>query len=100
MRCSAVRPKDVVIRIADQGVGISPEDMIPLFDEYFPARSPHGRHVPGTGLGLPVSRAIIEAHNGRIWAESKIGEGTILHFSLPRQGPSTDKDADPPGQPQ
>ncbi|MCZ7666929.1 MAG: cell wall metabolism sensor histidine kinase WalK [Chloroflexi bacterium] len=86
------RPKDVVISIADQGVGISPEDMIPLFDKYFRARSDDGRYIPGTGLGLPLSRTIIEAHNGRIWAESQIGEGTTMHFSLPRQGLSTDRE--------
>ncbi|UCG26157.1 MAG: GAF domain-containing protein [Chloroflexota bacterium] len=78
-----VRPADVVISIADQGVGISPEDMIPLFDKYFRVKAPTGYHVPGTGLGLPVSRAIVEAHGGRIWAESTIGEGTTLYFSIP-----------------
>lgn len=85
---SAMREKDVVVSISDQGVGISPEDMIPLFDKYFRARATEGHHVPGTGLGLPVSRAIVEAHGGRIWAESKVGEGTTLRFSLPRTGPS------------
>lgn len=84
----AVRSKDVVVSVADQGAGISPEDMIPLFDKYFRGRSSPGRSVPGTGLGLPVSRSIVEAHGGRIWAESNVGEGTTLHFSLPRQGPS------------
>ncbi len=87
-----VRAQDVVVSIADQGVGISPEDMIPLFDKYFRGRSSYGRSIPGTGLGLPVSREIIEAHNGRIWAESNVGEGTTLHFSLPRHGPSTLED--------
>ena len=81
-----IRPLDVVISIADQGVGISPEDLIPLFDKYFRVKAPTGYHVPGTGLGLPVSRAIVEAHGGRIWAESKIGEGTTLYFSIPREG--------------
>ena len=79
-----VRPTDVVISIADQGVGISPEDLIPLFDKYFRVKSPTGYHVPGTGLGLPVARAIVETHLGRIWAKSKVGEGTTLYFSLPR----------------
>jgi K+-sensing histidine kinase KdpD len=78
-----VRETDVVISVADQGVGISPEDLIPLFDKYFRVKAPTGYHVPGTGLGLPVSRAIVEAHGGRIWAESKIGEGTTLYFSIP-----------------
>lgn len=82
------RPPDVVISIADQGVGISPEDLIPLFEKYFRVKSPTGYHIPGTGLGLPVARAIIEAHGGRIWVESKVGAGTTLYFSLPRQAPS------------
>jgi K+-sensing histidine kinase KdpD len=85
-----VRPKDVVVSISDQGVGISPEDLIPLFEKYFRVKSPTGYHVAGTGLGLPVARAIVEAHGGRIWAESKVGQGTTLYFSLPRAGPVTE----------
>jgi len=81
-----VRPTDVVVCVADQGVGISPEDLIPLFDKYFRVKAPTGYHVPGTGLGLPVVRAIVETHGGRIWAESKVGEGTTLCFSVPLQG--------------
>jgi K+-sensing histidine kinase KdpD len=78
-----VRPTDIVVSIADQGVGISPEDLIPLFDKYFRVKAPTGYHVPGTGLGLPVARAIVETHGGRIWATSKVGEGTTLYFSIP-----------------
>ena len=77
-----VRPADVVITIADQGIGIAPEDLIPLFEKYFRIRSAV-LHVPGTGLGLPIARTIIEAHGGRIWVESKVGEGTSIGFSLP-----------------
>ncbi len=84
------RPKDVVVSIADQGVGISPEDLIPLFEKYFRAKAPTGYYVPGTGLGLPVARAIVEAHGGRIWAESKVGQGTTLYFSLPSAGLSAE----------
>jgi K+-sensing histidine kinase KdpD len=75
-----------LVSISDQGVGISPEDLIPLFEKYFRVKSPTGYHVAGTGLGLPVARSIIEAHGGRIWAESKVGQGTTLYFSLPRSG--------------
>jgi len=86
-----VRPADVIISISDQGVGISPEDLIPLFDKYFRVKSPAGYHVPGTGLGLPVVRAVVEAHGGRVWAESKTGEGTTLYFSIPFQGVSMEE---------
>ncbi len=78
------RPADVVIMVADQGIGISPEDLIPLFERYFRVRSLASLHIPGTGLGLPIARAIIEGHGGRIWAESNLGEGTTIYFSLPK----------------
>jgi signal transduction histidine kinase len=79
------RPEDIVVSISDQGVGISQEDLIPLFERYFRVKDSTGYHIPGTGLGLPVARTIIEKHNGRIWAESKIGEGTTLYFSIPKR---------------
>jgi len=78
------RPSDVVIMVADQGIGISPEDLIPLFERYFRVRSAASLHIPGTGLGLPIARAIVEGHGGRIWAESNLGEGTTIYFSLPK----------------
>ena len=77
-----IRNDDVIISISDQGVGISPEDLIPLFEKYFRV-STHDLHIPGTGLGLPIARAIVEAHKGRIWVESKFGQGTTIYFTLP-----------------
>jgi K+-sensing histidine kinase KdpD len=78
------RPSDVVISVADEGIGISPENLIPIFERYFRVRSATDLHVAGTGLGLPVARAIVEAHGGRIWIESKLGEGSTVFFSLPK----------------
>jgi len=79
-----VRPEDVVISIADQGLGISPEDLIPLFERFHRVKAATNYHIPGTGLGLPIARAIIEAHGGRIWVESKLRRGTTVFFSLPK----------------
>ncbi len=63
--------------------------MIPLFEKYFRVNAANGYHGAGTGLGLPVARSIVEAHRGRIWAESKVGQGTTLFFSLPLGGLSS-----------
>lgn len=78
------RSNDVLVTIADQGIGISPEDLSFLFERYFRIRSTENLHIPGVGIGLPISRTIIEAHGGRIWVESKQGEGTTIFFTLPK----------------
>jgi len=78
------RLRDVVVNIADQGIGISPENLIPLFEKYFRVMPSDNYRVPGSGLGLPITRAILEAHGGRIWIESRIGQGTTVSFSLPQ----------------
>jgi signal transduction histidine kinase len=83
-----VRKEEVVVSVADQGVGLTPEHLNRLFEKFFRAKSSLGRHVVGSGLGLPISRTIVESHGGRIWAESQVGEGTTLYFTLPRGGPS------------
>jgi signal transduction histidine kinase len=83
-----VRKDEVVISVADQGVGIAPEHLNRLFEKFFRVESGLGRHVVGSGLGLPISRTIVESHGGRIWAESQAGEGTTLYFTLPLKGPS------------
>jgi K+-sensing histidine kinase KdpD len=86
-----IRLSDVVVSVSDQGIGISPEDLIPLFEKYFRVRSATTLHVSGTGLGLPIARVIVEAHGGRIWVESKVGEGTTIYFSLPRMQAQKEK---------
>ncbi len=79
------RAEDAVVGIADQGIGISAENLIPLFEKFHRVRSLSTLQIAGTGLGLPIARAIIEAHGGRIWVESQIEQGTSIYFSLPYQ---------------
>ena len=78
-----VREHQIVVSMADQGVGIAPEHLNRLFEKFFRVESGLGRHVVGSGLGLPIAQTIIESHGGRIWAESKLGEGSIFYFTLP-----------------
>jgi signal transduction histidine kinase len=81
------RPEEVVISVSDQGEGIAPEHLNRLFEKFFRIKSGLGRHVVGSGLGLPISRTIVESHGGRIWAESQLGQGTTLYFTIPLSKP-------------
>ena len=78
-----VQAGEVVISVADQGIGIAPEHLNRLFEKYFRVKASRSRGVAGSGLGLPIARAIVEAHGGRIWAESRVGQGSTFTFTLP-----------------
>jgi len=86
-----VREDEVVIGVADQGVGIAPEHLNRLFEKFFRVKSGLGHHVVGSGLGLPIARTIVESHGGRIWAESKVGQGSTFYFTLPLKGLSQEQ---------
>jgi signal transduction histidine kinase len=74
---------DVDVRVTDTGPGIAPEDHALIFEEFGQARTGSSAHHEGTGLGLPLSRKIIELHGGRLWAESAEGRGSTFRFTLP-----------------
>ena len=80
-----VAPADggVVVGVRDQGVGIAAEDLPKLFTRFRQLDSSSTRRAGGTGLGLVISKGIIEEHGGRIWAESMPEEGSVFSFWLP-----------------
>lgn len=78
------RPDQVIVSVSDDGPGIDPNDLPHVFDRFY--RAPQAvRKTKGAGLGLYLARAIIEAHGGRIWVESKNHSGAQISFSLPRE---------------
>lgn len=76
----------VRIEIHDTGIGIPPEKLETIFEAFSQVDTSTTRKVGGTGLGLPISRKLVELHNGRLWAESSgvYGEGSIFYLEFPR----------------
>jgi K+-sensing histidine kinase KdpD len=70
------------VSIADNGPGISEKDQAEVFDKFFVVAD--GRGLSGLGLGLYIARQMIELHNGRIWVESKRGQGSVFYFDVPK----------------
>ncbi len=78
-------PDQVTVYVADQGIGIPAREQANLFQRFYRVDSSLRRRTQGAGLGLFLSRAIIEAHGGRIWVESEEGQGARFMFTLPRE---------------
>jgi signal transduction histidine kinase len=73
----------VVFNVQDNGIGIAAEKQSKLFTKFYQVDTSLTRKAGGTGLGLVISKGIIEAHKGKIWFESEAGKGSIFSFSLP-----------------
>jgi signal transduction histidine kinase len=87
------REQVVTIAVADNGPGIPPEAQARLFEQFYTTRTSSPSHNIGAGLGLPIAKGIVEAHGGRIWVQSAVGEGSTFYVTVPREGPT-------PGGPQ
>ncbi len=71
------------LSVADQGVGIPTRDLHRVFDRFHRVEGEISKRVGGTGLGLAICKRLVEAHNGRIWVESRLGRGSTFFFTLP-----------------
>jgi two-component system phosphate regulon sensor histidine kinase PhoR len=80
---SSLEGEELVVSIADSGIGIGPEDLPRIFDKFFRASQAQSSRIPGTGLGLPLARYLIESHGGRIDVRSALGEGSTFLVRLP-----------------
>lgn len=77
------RNGEVVVSVADTGIGIAPQDHAAVFEQFRQVGDTLTDKPKGTGLGLPISKEIIEHHGGRIWLESEVGKGSTFSFALP-----------------
>jgi PAS domain S-box-containing protein len=78
-------PAEVVVSVSDEGVGIPLDEQERIFHRFYRIEGPETRAVSGTGLGLYLVRAIVEAHGGRTWIKSTPGQGATFYVALPRE---------------
>jgi two-component system sensor histidine kinase KdpD len=76
------KDNNLLISVADQGAGIDDMEQGLIFDKFYRGKNQRYR-VQGTGMGLAIARAIVEAHGGKIGVTSQVGSGSVFHFSLP-----------------
>lgn len=81
----------VIVSVQDTGAGITPEDLPRIFERFYRGDVARAREQiregGGAGLGLAIAKGLVEAHQGRIWAESALGRGTTIAFALPKMAP-------------
>ena len=78
---------EVVVAVEDHGQGIPRSALPRIFERFYKVDRARTRGAGGTGLGLSIARHIVEAHGGRIWAESQEGTGSTFSFAIPVTGP-------------
>jgi len=80
------RGEEFIFAVMDTGTGIPQEMQARIFEPFVQATDDI-KQTQGTGLGLPISRSLVEAHGGELWVESNMGEGTTFFFTLPIRPP-------------
>ncbi len=78
-----VLPDEVAVTVRDEGIGIAPAQQTRVFDAFYRVDDAPTRRTQGTGLGLYLAKAVVEAHGGNIWVDSEPGQGAAFSFSIP-----------------
>jgi PAS domain S-box-containing protein len=91
----SLRNGQAVIRVADTGIGIAPEDQVRLFEKFYRIKRRDTVNIRGTGLGLAIVKSIVERHGGRVWVESELDKGSTFYISLPLSEPGSPRTAAP-----
>jgi signal transduction histidine kinase len=73
----------LIVEVQDNGIGINPKDLNKIFQPFHQIKDPTQGRPPGTGIGLSITKRIIDFHHGRIWVDSEPGRGAKFSFSLP-----------------
>lgn len=82
----------ILFQMTDNGPGIAKENLTLIFDRFYRADQARGTEKGGSGLGLSIAKRIIEEHHGSIWAESELGKGTTILFTLKKAGEQSETD--------
>ena len=80
-----VTPQEVIVTVADRGIGIPLDEQGRIFERFYRVDDQLSRQTQGSGLGLYLAKAIVDAHRGRIWVESTPGKGAAFSFALPKE---------------
>lgn len=86
----------IQVSVRDEGAGIPQEKHALLFEPFYRAEDNHAAKIEGTGLGLAIVKGVVEKHQGKIWVESAVGQGSTFHFMLPRAPQIDAGDGDEP----
>ena len=73
----------VVVCVEDEGIGIAEKDLLRVFDKFAQIENSLSRKVGGSGLGLPIAKQLLQAHNGAIWCDSELNKGSRFYFAIP-----------------
>jgi PAS domain S-box-containing protein len=79
----SVRDEQAMIRVADTGIGIAPDDQVRLFEKFYRVKRRDTMGIKGTGLGLAIVKSIVERHGGKVWVDSALDQGSTFHVNLP-----------------